>query len=73
MPDSIEHSHATFTKRVERVLLELAESKDTSTADRLAAIAQLISIKQVKAKPKPVKQYRGKRAQPSNVLGSMER
>ena len=60
----------TFTKRLERVLIAIAENKDSSIEQILDATRQLIGIKRVKAKRKP--NARSKQSGPLNkdVLGS---
>ena len=44
----------SFTKRIERVLVGIAEDKNATVQERLDATRQLVGIKRVKPKPRRV-------------------
>lgn len=55
---------ANIVKRLERYLIGVIESPDSSKKDKATAAKQLVDLRMVKVRPKP-KQVAG------NVLGSM--
>lgn len=55
---------ANIVKRLERYLIGVIESSDSSRKDKATAAKQLVDLRMVKVRPKP-KQVAG------NVLGSM--
>jgi hypothetical protein len=59
---------ATIERRLERMLLEVAEDKDIPLAVRLKATAQLLQLKRDKDKPKPKRKDLPDK--PITVLGS---
>ena len=60
----------TFTKRLERVLIAIAENSESSIDQVLDATRQLIGIKRVKAKRKPVSRSKQTGAPNKDMLGS---
>ena len=62
----------TFTKRIERVLISIAENPSATIQERLDAATQLIRIKQVKPKTRVKRKPKTQDASMerlSNVLG----